>query len=665
MRKNTMIANSMISKSKLILISLQLVFASAATAQLRCPNMPGLFEIYISNHYSMNQMSSELKKRAASKFIKDLDPTRLNFLKSEADRIQSDLVKMFDTMKDGKCDAITNIQKLLIEKAEANNKIAIETVTNKFEPNPEAKTQTDPQKREYPKTEEERKNLLKNSLNVQLAYLMASDTSLDKARKQLLKRYELALKRVKELTVEKLTSSFASAFARGLDPHSEYLSPDVLEDFKINMNLSLEGIGVSLSSEDGFTMVQEIIPGGSADRAHALRPKDKIISVAQDKKEPVSIIDMDLSDVVKLIRGKKGTKVKLTIVRSTGGKSETFDTVLVRDKVDMKDQAAKLTYIDKNVEGKKIKVAVIDLPSFYGGSDRGGRSGYQDMVRLVQEATANKADAMVLDLSSNGGGILQDAVRISGLFIKQGPIVGTQDSNQNREILSDDDPKIQFKGPLVVLTSRQSASASEILAGALKDYKRALIVGSEHTYGKGSVQVLQPIMMNMGAMKLTTQMFFLPGGASTQHQGVAGDIVIPYALDSEEYGEKYQDYALPPAKTSVFMQPQLANATVVAEQWKPVTPDLVKSLAEKSKKRIAKDKEFQEIISDVTDAKKDGGWIKVSEILKKSKEDEGKRKERKELSGSAKGREKLWLQLPQLQEAVAVAADWVVANNKN
>ncbi len=647
---------------KNIWLFLVLFGSVSAQAQLRCVNLPGLMDIYVSNHYSMNSMNSELKRRTADKFIKDLDQTRMNFLADEATKYQNEIVKMFDTMKDGKCDALVNIQKFLEKKAEMNLTVVNETVTDKFTPNPDAKTQTDPQKRAYAKNEDERKELIKNSLNVQLAYLMAADTSIEKARKQLKKRYELGLKRVKELNQEKLIGSFASSFARSLDPHSEYLSADVLEDFKINMNLSLEGIGVSLTSEDGFTIVQEIIAGGSADRAHALQPKDKIIAVAQDKGEATSIIDMDLTDVVKLIRGKKGTKVKLTLVRQSGAKSETKEVVLIRDKVDMKDQAAKMSMVEKEVNGKKLKIAVIDLPQFYGGNDRGGRSGYQDMVQLVKEANDKKADAMVLDLSSNGGGLLQDAVRISGLFIRQGGIVATQDGKQNREVLQDEDPKVQFKGPLVVLTSRQTASASEILSGALKDYKRAVIVGSDHTYGKGSVQVLQPIMMNMGAMKLTTQMFFLPGGASTQHQGVAGDILLPYALDAEDYGEKYQDYALPPSRTATFTNAKSANSEETSSHWNPISDGLVKKLAENSKKRVEKDKELQEIVKEVGDAKREGGWIKVSEILEKSKEDEGKRKERKALATTAKGRQSLWLKIPQLQEAIAIAADWAASD---
>jgi carboxyl-terminal processing protease len=406
-------------------------------------------------------------------------------------------------------------------------------------------------------------------------------------------------------------------------------------------------------------VVQEIIPGGSADRADALKPKDKIIAVAQDSKEPVSIIDMDLSDVVKMIRGKKGTKVKLTVVRSKGAKTETFDVTLVRDKVDMKEQAAKIDYQTRTVDGKSFKIAVIDLPSFYGGSEKNSRDCYDDMKQLVEEAASKKVDGMILDLSANGGGLLQDAVKIAGLFIRSGGVVATQDGKGNREVLPDEEEKITYSGPFMILTTRQSASASEILAGAMKDYRRALIVGGDHTYGKGSVQVLNPLPFKLGAMKFTTQMFYLPGGVSTQFGGVASDVSMPTYLDLDDLGERYMDYALPPAKTTPFLALDQAQGKTAAEKWTPISDDLVKYLKEKSSKRVSQNEEFKDIQKDLDETKKNEGWVKVADILKRSGKDKDKKKERKDLSSTADGRKQLWLKDPRVQESLSIMGDWL------
>ena len=306
-----------------------------------------------------------------------------------------------------------------------------------------------------------------------------------------------------------------------------------------------------------------------------------------------------------------------------------------------------------------MKVAVVDLPSFYGGNDKNSRDCYDDLKKIVEEAAAKKVDGMILDLSTNGGGLLQDAVKIAGLFIKTGSVVATINGKKNRDILSDDDSKITYNGPLMLVTTRQSASASEILAGAMKDYKRALIVGGDHTYGKGSVQELTGLPLGLGAMKLTTQMFFLPGGVSTQFGGVSADVSMPTYLDIDDMGEQFMDYALPPAKTEPFISQETANSKNPAEAWKPINPDLVKVLKEKSSKRIAENSEFKEIVKDLEDIKKNEGWVKVAEILDKSGKDKDKRKEKKEKANTAQGRRELWLQSPLLQESINIMKDWL------
>lgn len=648
----------------LLIASATLGFIPTAHAQsLQCQQVPSLMNVFMSNHISMNRLNDELKTRTVSLFLKYMDPNKQLFYKKDVEKMSAQLMDLFSTMGSGNCAALSEISSVLVERAQENLGIVRDSLKGEFALKPEIRYQTDTKKRDYPVDSTQKKAALESAIHTQVATITAGDVKLPKAKEQLIKRYELSVKRSKEMNSGKMINLFAESFAHALDPHSDYLSPEQLDEFKISMGLSLEGIGVSLSSDDGYTVVQEIIPGGSADRAGALKPKDKIIAVAQDKAEPVSIVDMDLSDVVKMIRGKKGTKVKLTVVRLQGKDSETFDVVIVRDKVDMKEQAAKVDYQTRKVGARTYKIAVIDLPSFYGGSEKNSRDCYDDMKAIVEEAVSKKVDGIILDLSTDGGGLLQDAVKIAGLFIKNGPVVATQDLKMKPEILSDDDNKVYFNGPFMIVTTRQSASASEILAGAMKDYKRALIVGGDHTYGKGSVQVLNPLPFRLGAMKLTTQMFYLPGGVSTQFGGVDSDISMPTYLDLDDMGERYMDYALPPSKTKPFILPELAKGTEPGEKWTPVDDGLIQFLREKSAKRVAKNSEFSEIQKDLDDTKKNEGWIKVADILKRSGKDKDKRKEKKDLASTAQGRKQLWIKDPRVQESLNIMTDWLARAN--
>jgi len=654
-------------KIVLLLVLLNLVPGRFTFAQtLKCEQVPSLMEGFFINHILINKLNDEVKTRTVTLFLKYLDPNKQLFYRKDIDGMTGQLNGMFSKagMESGNCGALAGIGKTLVDRSVENLKFVEEILGKKFKINEELRYQTDSKKRDYALDPIQKRALLEAAVHTQMATIMAGDVKLAKAKEQLIKRYTLSVKRAKELNLGKMITLFAESFAHSLDPHSDYLSPEQLEEFRISMGLSLEGIGVSLSSDDGYTVVQEIIPGGSADRADALKPKDKIIAVAQDQKDSVNIVDMDLSDVVKMIRGKKGTKVKLTVVRSKGAKTETFDVTLVRDKVDMKEQAAKVDYQVRVVDGKPYKVAVIDLPSFYGGNEKNSRDCYDDMKQIVEEAVSKNVDGMVLDLSANGGGLLQDAVRIAGLFIRSGGVVATQDGKGNREVLPDEDERIVYKGPLMILTTRQSASASEILAGAMKDYRRALIVGGDHTYGKGSVQVLNPIPFKLGAMKFTTQMFYLPGGVSTQFGGVSSDIAMPTYLDLDDLGERYMDYALPPAKTAPFLALDRAQGATPAERWTPVTEDLVKYLKAKSAKRVAENEEFKDIQKDLEETKKNEGWVKVADILKRSARDKDKKKERKDLSTTATGRRQLWIKDPRVQESLNIMGDWLAKASK-
>ena len=634
-------------------------FVSGGVAQasnLSCAVLPQLFNLYFRFHYVHRSMTDEIKTHTVDQFIKTIDPSKTLLLQGQVDTLKRDLVSTFKTMDEGNCKAIDEAQAALVKGVEENEKFAKEFLNDKYVLDETAELITDPEKRRFSKDLDEKKSLLKKMIHFQITNEMLSKTKLEDAKKNVIHRYELDTKRTKEKKPSDRQVDFAESFALALDPHSSYMSADSLEEFRIQMQLSLEGIGASLSSQNGFTLVEEVIPGGAADRLKILQPKDKIIAVAQDGAKPEPVVDMDLQDVVKKIRGKKGTKVTLTIIRQTGEANKTFDVVIVRDKIDIKESAAKLTYETKKVGEKSFKIGVIDLPSFYGGG-REGRSSAEDMRKLVLEAKKNKVDGMVIDLSRNGGGLLDDAVKIAGLFIKKGPVVATKGSDQRVDILADRDDSVEFNGPLMLLTSRLSASASEILAGALKDYHRAMIVGSDHTYGKGTVQVVSDLPQGLGAMKVSTGMFFVPGGASTQHQGVESDIELPSVFTTDDIGEKTMDYSLPPQKIPTFVGLD-ANDEDASKHWKPVVLEIVKKLKKLSSERISKDPKFAEIVKNVEDSKKNKGVIRLAEMKKKA-EEENKKDDKKEKSRKAKLKE---TQAPLVTEGVNIMTDWLAMN---
>ncbi|MEZ0392226.1 MAG: carboxy terminal-processing peptidase, partial [Pseudobdellovibrionaceae bacterium] len=516
----------------------------------------------------------------------------------------------------------------------------------------------DPDKKPFPKTADEANDFLRKYIHFQISNYLATDMKMDEAKSNVIKNWDRTVKRTVETKEDDIYAGYLDSFARGLDPHSSFFSKDVLEDFEIQMSLSLEGIGATLSSQEGFTVVEALVPGGSAARSGQIQPQDKIIAVGQGEKGNLeNVVEMDLRDVVRKIRGEKGTRVKLSILRKQGDGKKRFEVTLVRDKIKLEDEAASILYIDKDVGGVKKKIGIINFPSFYADSRRGGRSSAADVKKLIAEARAQKAEGLVLDMSNNGGGSLEDAVKIAGLFFQTGNVVkqSSREEGKGEMTYKDSDSQVDWPGPLVVLTSRISASASEIVAGTLQDYKRAVIVGNDHTFGKGSVQSVMPIPQNLGALKVTVGMFFTPGGYSTQHRGVNSDIQIPGQYVSDEIGEKYLDYSLPEKKIDNFTSPE-AYVKEGTNAWMTVNPDWIKTLADKSKVRVAKDPEFKKIEEELAKAKVKGKTIKLTEVTK-DKEKKEKAKAAKNASKTEK--EKEYLKRPDVMEASQVLSDLI------
>ncbi|NNL68097.1 MAG: PDZ domain-containing protein, partial [Myxococcales bacterium] len=463
--------------------------ASPAGAELSCTSLPEFVRLFLRGHVRHNLLTPEVEQRAIDNYVLRLDRSRMLLTGSEAKALERSLSGVFDEMEAGRCSRLTDVHKQLLRKHEAAAKFVRKTVeAEDYAIDESASLVLDPDERGYPKNAAERDDLTRRMIHFQMSNYVGNGTELEEAKKKLIARYERRFKRELEITPDEVYSAFLDSFASALDPHSNYLSQRVLEDFRIGMSLSLEGIGVALSEQDGYAVAERIIPGGAAEKHGVLKPKDKLIAVAEADGEFVDIIDMPLRDAVSKIRGKAGTKVGLTVLRNEGGTLRKFNTEIVRDKIDLAEQAAQLRFEERDVDGREFKLAILELPSFYGDADPTKRQCTEDVKKLLAEVRKEKADGLLLDLSRNGGGLLQHAVEISGYFIREGEVVGIQDARGRRQILTDDDEGILYSGPMVVHTSRVSASASEILAGALKDYGRAVIVGDDHTFGKGTVQ---------------------------------------------------------------------------------------------------------------------------------------------------------------------------------
>jgi carboxyl-terminal processing protease len=455
-------------------------------------------------------------------------------------------------------------------------------------------------------------------------------------------RYHRNLHTFLDMDSDDVLQVYLTALAHVYDPHSDYFGHSQLDSFAITMNLSLFGIGAELMSEDGYCTIHRLLPGGPAAKSQVVKENDRILAVAQSNQPPVDVVDMSLNKAVQLIRGPKGTEVRLTIIPAGADSSARKTITLVRDEIKLEDQEAKAKLIEMpDAHGQSVRLGVIDLPSFYASFDlsntRGKadpRSTTADVASLLNKLKQEHADGIVLDLRRNGGGSLEEAIKLTGLFIKDGPVVQVRDFDGSVQEDDDTDPSVAYDGPLIVLTSRFSASASEILAGALQDYGRALIVGDSATHGKGTVQSVQPlkpfirgaaaVTNDPGALKLTIKKFYRASGASTQLKGVVPDIVLPSILnESKDIGETALEN---PLQWDTIESAKYDRLNLVAPY--------LQELKKRSEARIAKDQEYTYIRQDIEFFKKQQADKTVSLNEKQ------RLKEKEEIDARQKVREK-------------------------
>jgi len=590
--------------------------------ELTCGRSWDLVKSLLNRHISFRDLNPQLRERAIESYIEAIDPSKTLFLTDEVSRLRIQLRGVFFGMQNGECELLEDLQIDLVGRYEKMEEHVRSFVSDEaYALDTDVRLILDSDKRGHPADGEDREALIERLVHFQMSNYLSGDMELDKAKDKLIHRYELMTKRVKELQPRDIYGGFLNAFASALDPHSTYYPPEAVEDFNIQMSLSLDGIGVALSSKDGFAVVERIIPGGATDKANALEPGDEIIAVAQGDEDPVDIIDMSLRDVVSIIRGERGTTVRITFLRKTDT-TERLEVAIVRDKVTIADSAASVEFEEVEIGGKTRKLAILDLPTFYGDSDPSKRQSGRDVRDLLRQVRDEKADGLLLDLSRNGGGKLESSVQIAGLFIREGGIVAVKNVFAEVQVLADQDEDIVYDGPLVILTSRLTASASEIVAGAMKDYGRAVIVGDDHTFGKGTVQSFINQPGRLGAIKVTTALFFRPGGASTQHSGVAADVVLPSIFATDDLGERYQEYSLTSQTISPFLEKPVVTASQSDPDWPVLSEDLIFELKRRSASRVEENEDFTEITELLAKQAARGDVVHLAELIREREEAE-------------------------------------------
>ncbi len=612
--------------------------------------------ILVQNHYLQQRLDNAVASKFLDRYIEALDGLHLHFLQSdlaEFNKYRSTLDEL--TLRDGDTKPAREIFARFLERVDERVKFVAELLqTEKFEFVGDDRYDLNRKEAPRPKDMAEAKQLWRQHLRYEILQEKLNKEKPEEIAKKIARRYARVLRMYQDLDSADIFEIYLSALTHVYDPHSDYMGKSSLDSFSINMSLSLYGIGALLQAEDGYCKIKELVAGGPAAESKKLKPNDKIIAVAQGETEAVDVVDTPLKKVVEMIRGPKGTVVNLTVIPADAADPSVRKIVtLVRDEIKLEDQEAKAKLMDLPVPGdheKHYRLGVIDLPSFYASFDRRGddaKSTTVDVTKLVRKLKRENVDGMILDLRRNGGGSLEEAINLTGLFIKEGPVVQVRDHNGKVTVDSDSDATVLYDGPLIVLTSRFSASASEILAGALQDYGRALVVGDSSTHGKGTVQSLiklDPFVQrasgkaveNPGAVKLTIRKFYRASGASTQLKGVTPDIVLPSANNYAEVGEASLDNPLP---WDTIRSANYDKLNLI----QPLLPELQK----RSLARLDKDQDFIYLREDIEQYRKlladKSVSLNEAQRQKEKLESEGKLKIRQaELKSRAESGEKVY-----------------------
>ena len=629
----------------------------------------GTVRLLQAAHLSRHKVDDEISKRLHHQFLESWDPWKRYFLQSDIDEFAKFETLHGQAIAEGKLDYAYTIFNRYRERLNERMKWAAELADEKFDVTKPDTVPLDPKVTTYAKTDEESKNRWRAQVKYEYESLLVDNVKEAEARDRLKKRYKNLQRYMAQVDKEELIERYLDALTTSYDPHSTYMSPRSADQFRIDISSSLEGVGALLGQDDGITSIKEIVPGGVIARDGRLKVGDKILAVAEGENgEPVDIEGLRITQVVQKIRGKAGTKVKLEIQHANS--NTRTSVVLTRDKIVLEDRRAKGEIVEspKTPDGKTYKIGVINLPSFYADDPRSGgeaRSATIDVQKILEDFKKQNVDGVVMDLRNNGGGLLHEAIGVTGLFIDTGPVVQVKDFLKRVRVYEDTVAGTAYDGPMIVLVNKLSASASEIFAGAIQDYHRGLVVGDSSTHGKGTVQQMIDLAeqmpqlftagANAGSVKVTLQMFYRVNGDSTQMRGVKSDIVLPASTDRELFSEARSDYAM---KFDKIKPAEYKDTGMTNEA-------MAKKLNEASKERRTKDPEFVKYAQQIAKRLEMGERKTLTfteEILKKQRKELGVTDEDGPDSDSnpdKKKKETKFGQEPYTRETLSIVADLV------
>ena len=564
-----------------------------------------IYNYFTRAHYKIVDVNDDFAKNVIDRLMNYLDMNHSLYTQVEVDSIYAHTRSILNGINKCELDYPYSLYNENIKKRYQKYKFMIDNVSENLDLNTNETIALDRTKAPFAKTEDELKTLWMAELKNEYETQLLNGKTKAQAVERIKNRYIVAMRRISQYSSEDVFSAFENSFAAAIDPHTNYFGPVESENFNDDMNLSLEGIGAVLSQEDEYTVIVQIMPGSPAEKSKKLKPKDKIVAVKQEHGRFEDIIGWRLTEVVKKIKGKKGTKVVLEIERGEGAAAKTFNVELTRDKIRLQDKEAK-SKVYTSYDGRKI--GVITISSFYTDLSLNVK---RELGKLENE----NVDGIIVDLRNNGGGLLPEAVYTTGLFIKDGPIVLVRDVNGNESAYDDTDSSMLYKGPLVVLINRLSASSSEIMAAALQDYGRALIVG-DTSYGKGTVQQSRPLTRlydlvgsDLGSIHYTIAKFYRINGGSTQLKGVTPDIAMPTLIDVTEFGERTEPNALnwdkiAPSKYQKYSDPKFFVKDLMALHESRISSDPVFKVIQSERDRYYKLKNSKTLTLNYDERKK-------------------------------------------------------------
>lgn len=599
-----LVGYALVSEAKLTVPSLEQmpVLSPEERHETSCSR---IYNYFTRAHYKIVDVNDDFAKNVIGRLMNYLDMNHSLYTQSEVDSIYAHTKSILNGINKCELDYPYSLYNENIKKRYQKYKFMIDNVSENLDLNTNETIALDRTKAPFAKTEDDLKSLWEAELKNEFETQLLNGKTKAQAVERIKNRYIVAMRRISQYSSEDVFSAFENSFAAAIDPHTNYFGPVESENFNDDMNLSLEGIGAVLSQEDEYTVIVQIMPGSPAEKSKKLKPKDKIVAVKQEHGKFEDIIGWRLTEVVKKIKGKKGTKVVLEIERGEGAAAKTFNVELTRDKIRLQDKEAK-SKVYTSYDGRKI--GVITISSFYTDLSL-------NVKREISKLESENVDGIIVDLRNNGGGLLPEAVYTTGLFIKDGPVVLVRDVNGNESAYDDTDASMLYKGPLVVLINRLSASSSEIMAAALQDYGRALIVG-DTSYGKGTVQQSRPLTRlydligaDLGSIHYTIAKFYRINGGSTQLKGVTPDIAMPTLIDVTEFGEKTEPNALnwdkiAPSKYQKYSDPSFFVKDLMALHEKRISTDPVFKVIQSERDRYYKLKNSKTLTLNFEERKK-------------------------------------------------------------